>query len=211
MGSFDKTQILAQPQELPRTGLEELLLKCTRVNKSNSTLVIFIRIFASKVLVDITNKGRLKPYLRQNQIWMKTEVFSARPVSTVGFLTQVHPKYSRLSALVDSLRTCVSTVGSSVDEKEHYLARNLDLPPNAYQNSNPVPLFTLYSAKRSVNHRGGRLTTEVINIRCATEDKAWLSRILVLAALQNEETFKFVPQGTQSQHTYETVLYNHII
>ena len=66
MGSFDRTQIWAQPQELPRTNLEDLLKQRTRTNRSDTTLVVYLHIFSSKTITFIANNGPLKPYLGQN-------------------------------------------------------------------------------------------------------------------------------------------------
>lgn len=45
MGSYDKTQIWAQPQELPRFGLDKLLQQRKRENKTETTLICLPALF----------------------------------------------------------------------------------------------------------------------------------------------------------------------
>ena len=207
MGSFDRVKIWLQPQDLPRTGLEDMLLKRERKSKNNRTLIFYMRFYTSKYLSDITHKGSLKPFLRQHKIWMKAEAFGARPVSTIGFLSQVHPKYTRYAHLTAYLRRLAVSVPSQQEEKDHWMGRNPDYNPQDFEASNPVPPFTVYSAKRSATV-SKVLTTEVLNIRCATEDRAWLTHLLCLVSFRNSES-KFIPQGRLPKHNYENILGNH--
>lgn len=183
-----------------------MLQKRKREDKTNTTLIFYLRFFTSKTLTHIVQTGPLKNYLRQNKIWL----FGARHVATVVFLVEVHPKYSRFTTLIGVLSDSAAVVCPLPDKKEHYLSRNPAIDPDSFQHSNPVSFFTLYTAKCSIQVEERRVTTEVINIRCATEDRTWLTHLLMLAASDDDETFKFIPQGTLPYVTYKTSLKPHI-
>ena len=204
IGSFDLPHVWAQPQEIPRRGLEDLLKKRVRQNKNHTTLIAYLRVYTSKKLLDIANTNPLRGYLRSNGIWLKNEEFGARPVSTVGFFTHIHPTYTRYTTFVENLRLRLRTVEADSDEREQWLRERPDSVRESVGAGNPVPLFTVYKARRSIK-LDSLSSTVVLNVRCATEDRAWLGHILCrLSHVTDHSEAKFICQGTLTSGSYAT-------
>ena len=172
MGSFDRSLVWLQPQDLPKHDLEEHLKRVTRPNRSSKTVILYPSLQFSKRLKDITNRGSLKSYLRANQIWIKNEEFGARPVTTAGFLTHVHPRLTRFEHCVQSMKFTMTTAEARNVDKDLWLSRHPEINSKTLNEMNPVPHFTLFSSKQSTPHGGVRISTDVANIRYSTDDCA---------------------------------------
>ena len=195
-----------QPQDLPQENLDENFKLTERTSKMTITQTVYLRIYTSKTLLDIANKRAVKNYLCQNRAWLKSEEFGARPAATIGFLVHVHPKYARYESTIQSMKTYMESIQADEAEKATWMKNNPDLGGEGLMKKNPVPKFTLFSAKRSYNRDGDRVTTEVLNVRCATEDRRWLAHLLIRISTQADQTdvkgMKFIPQNSLQYTSY---------
>lgn len=100
----------------------------------------YLRLYTSKNIKDIFNKGTLRAFLRDNDIWIRTEEFGARPVMTLEIFTHLYQCLTHCECCVCSTREFVQTLEANEEEKELWIKENYDrLDGNDYEEEKPFP------------------------------------------------------------------------
>ena len=132
-----------------------------------------------------------KSYIFEHNIWIKPDFYFTKVVSSPGFFTLVHPKWTNKIDFTEQIKTVLQTTEINVDEFIVVEWRK----QKGYENHEGniiVPNFHMETTTR----KWGGLQTDVLSVQCATEDAKYLKYLL--SAAGSTDTLPkgiFVPTG----------------
>ena len=159
--------------------------------KGNLKAMIYCVVESSYTINRLKYMDSLKEHIFENNIWIKPDYYSTKTVSSPGFFTLLHPRFTNKAQLVLDLKKAISQIKVNKDDedvREWYEKRNVSL----HEENNLIPQFHVETSLR----KWGKIHVETIIVQCSDDDAKYMKFLLSEAGTQKNTTkdFLFLPE-----------------
>ena len=174
--------------------------------RGSKKIVIHFKLQTTNRFGDIKYNPVFFNYLKQQRIYIKVDKFGMKQMATPGFLIDIHPHLTSLTALHEELtdkmaKTKVkdTTVIDEWNEANPEATKTYSTSLEricAEMRGHTIPKFNIHSGKRSFGTDASRVETVCLIIECAATDAKYLKALLSSVYVNQEyKRGMFVPSG----------------
>jgi hypothetical protein len=217
-----KIPIITTPASLPtdRIGIDKYFQYTPDEHHPGEAKKVVVRLYitTSKTVADL-KQDVTTDFLQQNNMWLTESRFDTLRESTIGWLHKVHPDATNRDHYSRQLQTFLtdhSTYSNSDDSDDEFTSATLNnkrsKPSSEASDDTPVkptptcPPFSILSKSTGFNlptkdkKKGDYISTEVLQIRCATVDAVRLQDILADACFKQQFRDSFIPYSLKTSN-----------
>ena len=167
--------------------LEQLQLK-EFTYRTHRKVIVHMKIISQQTINRIKYSIRVKDYIFNKNIWIKTDRYNAKVESSPGIITMVHPKLLHREDFSRKLKISLEQVSPNLEYKlvREWQKGNSNVTHMEDLSPNIVPEFHLEASLK----KWGTIAVDAIRINCAKDDAEYLKYLLSTASEQD-----LLPQG----------------
>ncbi len=159
--------------------------------KGTTKVTIYCIVDSAFPIKRIKFTNPFRSFLTEENIWIKTDYYSTKVVSSPGFFTLKHPRITNKGDFVQQVTGSLNSIVIDRQEKvvqEWYSKYG----STETEQSTLVPKFHVETNLR----KWGKNQAEVLSVHCSSEDAQYMKYLLVEAGSQGKlDTGLFVPSG----------------